>query len=60
MKFDFCCQGHVIFLIVRMSRLHTQILGARRGDESNVIRLSPLIPSNFLFVKVLYSYLQII
>ena len=60
MKSDFRSQGHVIILIMRMSRWHVQILGTKQSDESIVVRLPPLVSSNFLFVKALYSYLQII
>ena len=60
MKFDFRRQGHVIILIMRMSRLHIQILGTKQSDGSIVIRLPPLVSSNFPFIKTLYSYLQII
>ena len=60
MKSDFRSQGHVIILIMRMSRLHIQILGTKQSDETIVIRLLPLVASNFLFVKALYSYLQMI
>ena len=60
MKSDFRSQGHVIILIMRMSRLHIQILGTKQSDETIVIRLLPLVSSNFLFVKALYSYLQMI
>ena len=56
MKFDFRCQGHVIILIVRVSRLQPN----ERSDESNVFRLPSLVSLNFSFVKALYSYEQII
>ena len=60
MKYDFRSQGHVIILIMRMSRWHIQILRNKQSDESIVTRIPTLVSSNFSFVKVLYSYLQMI
>ena len=55
MKSDFRSQGHVIILIMRMSRLHIQILGTNKA-----MNRSSFVSSNFSFVKVMYSYLQMI
>ena len=42
MKFNFRCQGHVIMLIMRMTRLSIQILGNKQSEEFIVTRLPPL------------------
>ena len=55
MKFDFLCQGHMIILIMRMSRLHIQILGTKQSDESVVIRL----PSRLVEFPVYKSAIQL-